>query len=58
MIKRNGQKIAAIAIIAILFGQSLQPIIAMGKQVKQNAVEQAESKEDLTVTEEKIQHKN
>lgn len=51
MIKRNGQKIAAIAIAAILVGQNVKPIIAMGTQVKQNLAEQTEREEVVTTTE-------
>ena len=52
MIKRNGQKIAAIAIASILVGQNVQPIIAMGTQTKTNTVEQTASEESVTSSEE------
>ena len=52
MIKRNGQKIAAIAIASILVGQNVQPIIAMETQAKTNTVEQTAAEEAVNATEE------
>lgn len=36
MVKRNGQKIAAIAMAAALIGQNIQPVFALENLKKQN----------------------
>ena len=54
MIKRNGQRIAAIAMAVAIMGQSIQPIFAMKKEdisSKSEIVETMEKSEDVAETE-------
>ena len=54
MIKRNGQRIAAIAMAVAIMGQSIQPIFAMEKEEipsKSEIVETMEKSEDVAESE-------
>ena len=56
MIKRNGQRIAAIAMAAAIMGQSVQPIFALEREEVSSQIEivetvQTENEEEVTVEE-------
>ena len=56
MIKRNGQRIAAIAMAAAIMGQSVQPIFALEREEVSSQTEivetvQTENEEEVTVEE-------